>query len=42
VKWGVAVARKGGVAKNQVLNAMSLEAILSYLSKRRSLRRRRT
>jgi DNA polymerase (family 10) len=40
-KWGIAVARKGGVAKKQVLNAMSLEAILSYLSKRRSLRRPR-
>jgi DNA polymerase (family 10) len=35
VKWGVAVARKGGVPKNRVLNALSLEQMLAYLATRR-------
>ena len=42
VRWGIAIARKGGIAKKQVLNAMSLQAILSYLRKRHSLRYKRT
>jgi hypothetical protein len=32
VKWGVAVARKGGVPKDRVLNAMSLAQIIASLS----------
>jgi DNA polymerase (family X) len=36
VKWGVAVARKGGVPKGRVLNAMSVEQILRHLGKRRA------
>jgi DNA polymerase (family 10) len=35
VKWGVAVARKGGVQKQDLLNAMSLTQFLAYLQKRR-------
>ena len=38
VKWGTAVARKGGVTKAQVLNAMSLEQIRKHLHRRRGLR----
>jgi DNA polymerase (family 10) len=34
VKWGVAVARKGGVPKERVLNAMTLPAILAHLRRR--------
>jgi hypothetical protein len=32
---GVAVARKGGVPKDRVLNAMSLGQIMAYLDRRR-------
>ena len=35
VKWGVAVARKGGVQKQDVLNVMSLPQFLAHLQKRR-------
>jgi DNA polymerase (family 10) len=35
MKWGVAVARKGGVPKDRVLNAMSLAQMLDHLGKRR-------
>jgi DNA polymerase (family 10) len=35
VKWGVAVARKGGVPKDRVLNAMSLAQVLAHLETRR-------
>jgi DNA polymerase (family 10) len=35
VKWGVAVARKGGVSKANVLNAMSLDQTLAHLRMRR-------
>jgi DNA polymerase (family 10) len=31
VQWGVAVARKGGVTRKGVLNAMGLPQILAYL-----------
>ena len=34
VKWGVAVARKGGVAQENVLNSMSLEEIMQHLQGR--------
>ena len=34
VKWGVAVARKGGVPKDRVLNAMDLAQMLAHLEKR--------
>jgi DNA polymerase (family X) len=37
VKWGVAVARKGGVAQENVLNAMSLEEIMQHLRSRAAL-----
>jgi DNA polymerase (family X) len=35
VRWGVAVARKGGVPKDRVLNAMSLAQMLAHLATRR-------
>lgn len=35
VKWGVAVARKGGVAQDHVLNAMSVEQLEAHLQDRR-------
>ena len=38
VRWGLAVARKGGVAKDNVLNAMSLEHILKFLDGRAAKR----
>jgi DNA polymerase (family X) len=38
LKWGVAVARKGGVPKERVLNAMSLGQIRHQLDARRGLR----
>lgn len=38
VRWGVAVARKGGVPKNRVLNAMSLDRLLRHLGERRASR----
>jgi DNA polymerase (family X) len=38
VKWGVAAARKGGVEKQDVLNAMSLTQFLAHLQKRRNRR----
>jgi DNA polymerase (family X) len=41
VKWGVAVARKGGVARENVLNAMCLEQILHHLRRRAASRRAR-
>jgi DNA polymerase (family 10) len=34
-KWGVAVARKGGIPKENVLNAMSLDRMLTHLQRRR-------
>lgn len=38
--WGVAMARKGGVPANRVLNAMTLPDITRYLrQKRRSVAR---
>jgi DNA polymerase (family 10) len=44
VKWGVAVARKGGVSPEDVLNAKSVEQFDAYLQarrRRRSSRRRK-
>jgi DNA polymerase (family 10) len=38
LKWGVAVARKGGVPKERVLNAMSLEQIRHQLDALRGFR----
>jgi DNA polymerase (family X) len=38
IKWGTAVARKGGVAKENVLNAMSLEQMLRHLRDRAASR----
>jgi len=35
VRWGVAVARKGGVPKERVLNCMSLEEITKWLAARK-------
>jgi DNA polymerase (family 10) len=40
VKWGVATARKGGVPKARVLNALSLEKLLAHCRRRRRARRR--
>lgn len=37
--WGVEMARKGGVPKTRVLNAMGLAALLAHLSKRRCARK---
>jgi DNA polymerase (family 10) len=34
VKWGVAMARKGGVPKGRVLNSLSQSELLSYLERR--------
>jgi DNA polymerase (family 10) len=39
--WGVEMARKGGVPKDRVLNAMDLSAFTAWLSKRRTPARRR-
>ncbi|RUW35558.1 hypothetical protein EOA60_04325, partial [Mesorhizobium sp. M1A.F.Ca.IN.020.06.1.1] len=33
--WGVEMARKGGVPRTRVLNAMGLAALLAHLSKRK-------
>jgi len=38
VKWGIAVARKGRVSKEKVLNAMSLAQIADHLRNRASSR----
>jgi DNA polymerase (family X) len=35
VRWGVRLARKGGVAKEHVLNAMSLSRLLQHLKRRK-------
>ena len=35
VQWGVAIARKGGVAKERVLNVLSLKEMLAHLERRR-------
>jgi DNA polymerase (family 10) len=42
VRWATAVARKGGVAKENVLNAMSREQILRHLRNRAAARAVRT
>ena len=34
--WGVAVARKGGVPKEKVLNALSLKQVVAHLGRRRT------
>ena len=36
VRWGTAVARKGGVPATRVLNAMSMRQLSSHLRKRRT------
>lgn len=43
MRWGVAMARKGGVPKDRVLNTMELEEITEFLTerKRRKLKRQR-
>ncbi len=41
VRWALAVARKGGVPKDRVLNAMSLQQIQHHLGARRTSRDRR-
>jgi DNA polymerase (family 10) len=35
VRWGVAIARKGGIAKEHVLNAMSFRQLMQHLKRRR-------
>jgi DNA polymerase (family 10) len=41
VRWGLAVARKGGVPRDRVLNALSLEHILQHLRDRAASRAQR-
>ena len=36
VKWGVAIARKGGVPKDKVVNAMGLREMTGYLQQRKN------
>jgi DNA polymerase (family 10) len=35
MRWGVEMARKGGVPPDRVLNAMSLSEVQQYLRRRR-------
>jgi len=42
IKWGVSIARKGGVPRERVLNAMRLEQMLAYLRNRRQRARKKT
>ena len=42
VTWGVAIARKGGVPEDRVLNAMSLAQVLAHLETRRQPIRMKT
>jgi DNA polymerase (family 10) len=42
VRWGIAIARKGGVEKKDVLNAMSFSQLLKYLSRRKRCARKAT
>jgi DNA polymerase (family X) len=39
-KWGVAMARKGGVTSEQVLNALDLASFRAYLANRKANRRK--
>jgi len=41
VRWGVAIARKGGLAKHNVLNAMRLSRLRQHLRRRRGARARK-
>jgi DNA polymerase (family X) len=34
VRWGVAIARKGGLARKNVLNTMALPALLKHLQRK--------
>ena len=36
VRWGVAIARKGGVEKTDVLNAISVNQLMKHLQRRKS------
>jgi len=38
-RWGVEMARKGGVPKDKILNCLSKDEFASYLEKRRARRR---
>ena len=42
IKWGVSIARKGGVPRERVLNAMRLEQMLAYLRNRRQRAQKKT
>ena len=42
MKWGIAIARKGGVEKRNVLNAMSVDRFDKYLRQRRTHGRKRS
>ena len=35
VRWGVAIARKGGLSRKNVLNTMALPALLKHLQRKR-------
>jgi DNA polymerase (family X) len=40
MRWGVAIARKGGVEKNDVLNAMGANQLLKRLRRRKNRARK--
>lgn len=41
MKWGIAMARKGGISKDRILNCMDLAEITAFLKKRKFLRKKR-
>jgi len=41
MRWGVAMARKGGVSKDRVLNCLDLPDMMQLLAKRRAMHRGR-
>ena len=40
VRWGVGIARKGGVEKKDVLNAMSANQLLKHFQRRKQRARK--
>jgi DNA polymerase (family 10) len=42
VRWGVEIARKGGVPKERVLNCLDLDGLSRFLEKRRKSWRERS
>ena len=35
IRFGIAIARKGGIKKNEVLNCMKVDEFIKYLKKKR-------